>query len=129
MKLKDLQLAVAAIGGAIGWFLGGFDGMLYALIAFSAADYISGVASAVIRREVSSKIGAKGILRKVLIFTLVGIAHMIDRSLLVGGGAIRTSVILFYLSNEGVSLLENAAEIGLPVPDKLKNILAGLKNH
>jgi toxin secretion/phage lysis holin len=128
MKLKDIQLAAAAIGGAIGWFLGGFDGMLYALIAFSAADYVSGVASAVVRHEVSSKIGFKGIIRKVLIFTLVGIAHIIDRSLL-DGGAIRAAVILFYLGNEGVSLLENAAEIGLPIPDKLKNILAGLKNH
>jgi toxin secretion/phage lysis holin len=123
-----IQTALTAIGGFLGWFLGGPDGFLYALIAFVAIDYLTGVACAVIDKKLSSEIGAKGIFKKVLIFTLVGVGHILDTQVLgsSGGGALRTAVIFFYLSNEGVSILENAGHIGLPIPEKLKAVLQQL---
>ena len=120
------KAAFAAIGGFLGWYLGGVDGFLYALIAFVVVDYLTGVMCAVTDKTLSSKIGAKGIVKKVLIFTLVGLGHIIDRQVLGQAQAIRTAVIFFYLSNEGISILENAAALGLPVPDKLKDVLARL---
>ncbi len=125
-----IQLAFAAVGGFLGWFLGGYDGFLYALIAFVAIDYVTGVLCAVIDKELSSEIGAKGIFKKVLIFTLVGVTHILDTQILGStvdsGGVLRTAVIFFYLSNEGVSILENAGHIGLPIPEKLKEVLEQL---
>lgn len=125
--VNTLQLIFAALGGYIGWFLGGFDGFLYALIAFVVIDYITGVMVAVLEKKLSSDIGFKGIFRKVLIFMLVGIGHIIDCYIIEKGGAIRTAVIFFYLSNEGLSILENAALVGLPIPEKLQGILLELK--
>ena len=124
-----MQAAFVAIGGFLGWFLGGPDGFLYALIAFVAVDYLTGVMCAIADRKLSSEVGAKGIFKKVLIFVLVGVGHIIDSQVLVSGGAIRTAVIFFYLSNEGISILENAAHIGLPVPEKLKAVLEQLHNR
>ena len=123
-----IQTALTVIGGFLGWFLGGLDGFLYALVAFVAIDYLTGVICAIIDKELSSEIGAKGIFKKVLIFVLVGIAHILDTQVLgsQNGGALRTAVIFFYLSNEGISILENAGHIGLPIPDKLKAILQQL---
>ncbi len=121
------QTAFAGIGGVVGWYLGGLDGFLYVLIAFVAVDYITGVLRAISERQLSSRIGAKGITKKVAIFLVVGIGHLIDAYLLGTDGAIlRTAVIFFYISNEGISLLENATAIGLPVPEKLKQVLAQL---
>lgn len=120
------QAVIAAIGGWLGWFLGGLDGFLYALIIFVIVDYITGVMVAIINRELSSEIGARGIFKKLLIFILVGIAHIIDSRLIGDGSVIRTAVIFFYLSNEGISLMENASRIGLPIPQKLKDVLAQL---
>ena len=124
-----VQAALAAIGGFLGWFLGGPDGFLYALIAFVAVDYLTGVMCAIADRKLSSEVGAKGIFKKVLIFVLVGVGHIIDSQVLGNGGAIRTAVIFFYLSNEGISILENAAHIGLPVPEKLKAVLEQLHDR
>lgn len=122
-----IQTAFAAVGGTLGWYLGGLDGFLYALIAFMVADYITGVLRAIVEKKLSSRIGAHGIAKKVAIFLVVGIGHLIDTYLLGGTGApLRTAVIFFYIANEGVSLLENATSIGLPVPEKLKDILAQL---
>lgn len=118
----------AAIGGWIGWFLGGSDGLLYALIAFVVMDYITGVMCAVIDQKLSSEIGFKGIFKKVLIFALVGVGNILDVNVIGTGAVVRTAVIFFYISNEGVSLLENAAHIGLPIPGKLKEILAQLND-
>jgi toxin secretion/phage lysis holin len=103
-----VQAVFTAIGGFLGWFLGGLDGFLYALIAFVAIDYVTGVMCAIVDRKLSSEIGAKGIFKKVLIFMLVGVGHIIDSQVLGNGGAVRTAVIFFYLSNEGISILENA---------------------
>ncbi|MDN4186093.1 MAG: phage holin family protein [Dehalococcoides mccartyi] len=121
------QTGFAGLGGLLGWYMGGLDGFLYALIAFIAVDYLTGVLRAVAEKRLSSRIGAKGIAKKVAIFLVVGIGHLADTYLLGGTGApLRTAVIFFYISNEGISLLENTVAIGLPVPDKLKTILAQL---
>ena len=126
---NTIQLAFAAVGGWLGYFLGGCDGLLYALIAFVAIDYITGVMCAISDKTLSSEVGFKGICRKVLIFLLVGIGNIIDVQVLGSPGVLRTAVIFFYLSNEGVSLIENAAHLGLPVPDKLKAVLEQLPDR
>ena len=123
---SGIQIAFTAFGGFLGWFLGGIDGFLYALIAFTVIDYITGVMCAITDKNLSSSIGFKGICRKVLIFTLVGIGNIVDVYVLGQGGVLRTAVIFFYLSNEGVSILENSAHLGLPIPEKLKEVLEQL---
>ena len=124
-----IQLVLAAVGGWLGWFLGGCDGLLYALIAFVVVDYITGIMCAVADKKLSSAVGFKGIFKKVLIFTLVGVGHIIDSQVLGVGSAIRTAVVFFYLSNEGLSILENVVDIGLPVPEKLKAVLEQLRSE
>lgn len=126
---NTIQLAFAAVGGWLGYFLGGCDGLLYALIAFVAIDYITGVMCAISDKTLSSGVGFRGICRKVLIFLLVGIGNIIDVQVLGSPGVLRTAVIFFYLSNEGVSLLENAAHLGLPVPDAIKTVLEQLHDR
>ena len=123
-----IQIAITALGGWLGYFLGGMDGLLIALLVFVILDYLTGVMRAIADHELSSAIGFKGICRKVLIFALVGVGHVLDTHVVGTGSALRSAVICFYLSNEGVSLLENASHLGLPVPDKLKAILSQLHN-
>ena len=131
--MKDIwnwvQMAFVATGGFIGWFLGGMDGLLYALIAFVVIDYVTGVMCAIVDKKLSSNTGFKGIFRKVLIFIMVGVGHIIDSQILGNGSALRTAIIFFYLSNEGLSMLENAGHLGLPIPEKLKEVLAQLHNR
>ncbi len=122
-----IQSVIAAFGGWLGYALGGLDGFLYALIGFMAVDYCTGLMCAIIEKKLSSIIGFRGIFKKVLILVMVGIAHAIDRNIIGTGEGIRTAVLLFYMSNEGVSLLENAARIGLPITEKLTEILAQLR--
>lgn len=126
---NTIQAIFTAIGGWLGYFLGGCDGLLIALIIFVAVDYITGVMCAVADKKLSSEVGFKGICRKVLIFLLVGIANIIDVQVIQTGSVLRTAVIFFYLSNEGVSLTENAAHLGLPVPEKLKAVLEQLHDR
>lgn len=126
---NTIQIIFTAVGGWLGWFLGGCDGLLYALIAFVVIDYITGVMCAVIDHSLSSEVGAKGIFKKVLIFLLVGIGHIIDTQVIGSGSVLRTAVIFFYISNEGVSLVENAAHLGLPIPTKLKDVLEQLHDR
>ena len=126
---NTIQLVFAAVCGWFGYFLGGCDGLLYALIAFVAIDYITGVMCAISDKALSSEVGFRGICRKVLIFLLVGIGNIIDAQVLGSPGVLRTAVIFFYLSNEGVSLLENAAHLGLPVPDAIKTVLEQLHDR
>ena len=126
---NTIQLAFAAVGGWLGYFLGGCDGLLYALLAFVVIDYITGVMYAIADKNLSSEVGFKGICRKVLIFLLVGIANVLDVQVIGTGSVLRTAVIFFYISNEGVSLLENAAHLGLPVPEKIKSVLEQLHDR
>ena len=120
--IDKIEWMFAGLGGFLGWFFGGFDGFL-------VCDYFTGVLAAAIKHELSSEVGFKGIAKKVCIFVLVGIANIIDTQVLQNGSAIRTAVVFFYLANEGLSCLENAAVIGLPVPEKLKEMLAQLKDE
>ena len=124
-----IQLIFSALGGWLGYFLGGCDGLLYTLLAFTAIDYITGVMCAVNDHTLSSEVGFRGICRKVLIFLLVGIANILDVHVIGTGSVLRTAVIFFYISNEGVSLLENAAHLGLPVPEKIKTVLEQLHDR
>ena len=124
-----IQLVFAAIGGWLGWFLGGCDGLLYALIAFVVVDYVTGVMCAVVDKKLSSAVGFRGIFKKVLIFVMVGVGNIIDVQVLGQAGVLRTAVIFFYLSNEGVSMLENAGHLGLPIPAKLKEVLEQLHDR
>ena len=124
-----IQVTFAVVGGRLGYFLGGWDGFLYALLTFVVIDYITGLMCAVLDKKLSSEVGFRGIFKKVLIFSLVAIGHIIYKNVIGDGSVIRTAVIFFYLSNEGVSILENAAHIGLPVPQKLKDILEQLHNR
>ena len=126
---NTIQLVFAAIGGWLGYFLGGCDGLLIALVVVVVVDYLTGVMCAIADHKLSSAVGFKGICRKVLIFLLVGIANILDVQVVGTGSVLRTAVIFFYISNEGVSLVENAAHLGLPVPDKLKNVLEQLHDR
>ncbi len=121
-----VQIVFAGIGGWLGYFLGGCDGLVLALLLFVVMDYITGIMCAVADKKLSSEVGFKGICRKVLIFMLVGIANILDVQVIGTGSVLRTAVIFFYLSNEGISLLENAAHLGLPIPEKLKLVLEQL---
>lgn len=124
----DIQIIFAAFGGVIGGFIGGMDGFLYTLIAFVVIDYVTGIMCAIVEKSLDSEVGARGIFKKVLIFMLVGIANMIDVNVIGQGAILRTAVIFFYLSNEGVSILENAGRLGLPIPSKLRAVLAQLRD-
>ena len=124
-----IQAALAVVGGGLGWFFGELDGFFYALIAFVVIDYLTGVMCAIIDKTLSSNVGFKGIFRKVLIFLLVGIANIIDVQVVGTGAVLRTAVIFFYISNEGVSLLENAGHLGLPIPERVKTVLEQLHDR
>ena len=124
-----IQFVFTAVGGWLGYFLGGCDGLLIALVVFVVVDYLTGVMCAIADHKLSSAVGFKGICRKVLIFVLVGIGNLVDVYVLGEAGVLRTAVIFFYLSNEGVSLLENSAHLGLPIPQKLKSVLEQLHNR
>lgn len=129
MLWNDFRFAVAITGTALSEWLGGFDGLLEALIAFMIIDYLTGIFCAVIEKNLSSSVGFKGIFQKCLIILLVGMANAIDSHILGGSDhLLRTAVIFFYLSNEGISILENAARLGLPIPDKLKDFLTQIKS-
>ncbi|NBI18414.1 holin [Neglecta sp. X4] len=126
---NTVQFVFTAVGGWLGYFLGGCDGLLIALVVFASVDYITGVMCAINDQKLSSEVGFRGICRKVLIFFLVGIANILDVEVIGTGSVLRTAIIFFYLSNEGVSLLENAAHLGLPIPKKLKDVLAQLHDR
>lgn len=128
--MKDIwtiiQWVFASLGCLLGYIFGNLDGFLIALIVFVIADYITGLCSAFIRKKVSSKVGFKGIIKKICIFIVVAIANIIDVNLL-EIPMLRTAVIFFYISNEGISIVENLTILGVPVPKKLKDVLTQIK--
>ncbi len=121
-----MQILFSGLGGFMGYFLGGCDGLIFSLLIFISIDYVTGVMCAIAEKTLSSDVGFKGICRKVLIFLLVGVAHILDLHVVKTGSVLRSAVVFFYLSNEGVSILENAAHLGLPVPKKVKDVLEQL---
>lgn len=125
---KILQTISGAICAVCGFLWGELDGLLYALIAFMTIDYVTGLVVAWIRKELSSEIGFKGIAKKVFILSLVAVGHILDVHVLGGGAVCRSAVIGFYIANEGISILENAGNIGLPLPKKLIDVLQQLKS-
>lgn len=125
----SIQVVFTAVGGWLGWFLGGCDGLMYALVAFVVVDYITGIMCAIVDKKLSSEVGFKGICKKVLVFLLVGVANILDVNIIGSGSVLRTAAIFFYLSNEGVSLLENASHLGLPVPNAIKEVLHQLHDR
>ena len=126
---KLLQTFSAFVCAVCGFLWGRLDGLLYALIAFMVMDYITGLISAYIRKELSSAVGFTGIAKKVFIMALVAVGHILDTHVIGDGAVFRSAVIGFYLANEGISILENAGKIGLPLPKKLIDVLAQLKNE
>src|SRR5699024_3211719 len=124
-----IQLIITAMGGWLGYFLGGCDGLLIALVLFAVVDYLTGIMCAVADKKLSSHVGFKGICRKVLIFLLVGIANIIDVQVIGTGSVIRTAGIFFFLSNEVLSLLEHAAHLELPIAEALKAALAQIHDR
>ncbi len=126
--VHDFKIMLGMLGGVLGWLLGGFDSLAYVLVIFVSIDYSTGVLLAIYERRISSEIGFKGICKKALILTLIALGNLIDQYIICSGSALRTMLIMFYLSNEGISILENAAKIGLPFPQKLKDVLVQLGN-
>ncbi len=127
--LNDCKIIFAFTGGVAGWLFGGFDSLIYALIAFAALDYATGVLLAIREKKLSSEIGFQGICKKVMIFVLVAVGHVIDQYVIGTGSSLRTMLILFYLTNEGISIIENAGAIGLPLPQKLKDAIKQLSQN
>lgn len=124
-----LQTVAASFGAIVGWVLGGCDGFMYALIVMVILDYLTGVMCAILNQQLSSAIGYRGIFKKVSIFIMVAVGHILDRQILGDGSALRTAIIFFYCANEGISLLENAGQIGIPIPQKIKDVLVKLKEQ
>ena len=127
MSKLDFKVMIGEIGAIIGFFIGGADGLIRALIIFAVVDYITGVAAAAIEHKLNSEIGFKGITKKLLLFCIVGVAHVLDLYVIGSGAVCRSAVVLFYIANEGLSIIENSARCGLPIPEKLKIILEQLK--
>lgn len=127
--IDAMKMAWTALGGALGAVLGGLDGFIMTLTIFVVVDYVTGVLVAITRHKLSSEIGFKGIAKKIAIFCLVAVASLIDANIIKEGNVIRMSVIFFYISNEGISILENVSSLGLPVPNKLKAVLEQLKEE
>lgn len=115
------------LGTTITWLFGTWDTAIMVLVTFMALDYLTGIVRAYINKEVSSAVGLKGIAKKAVIFVVLIVAVLLDRLLNTGTWVFRTLICYFYIANEGISLLENCAGLGLPIPDKLKDALAQLK--
>lgn len=133
MSIKSIwvtiQVVITAVGAWLGAFLGGTDSLLYAIVAFTVIDYLTGMLAAINAHKLSSSVGFRGIARKILIFTLIGLAHLLDVHVLGTPGVLRTATIFFYLSNEGISVLENAGLLGLPIPNGLRQALDVIKQR
>lgn len=127
--VEGINVGFGAIGGIVGWLFGGLDGFLYALVVFVIIDYFTGIMAAGVQKKLSSEIGFRGIAKKVTIFLLVALANMLDVNVIKTGSVARTAVVFFYISNEGISILENATVIGLPIPKKLKDMLLQIREE
>ena len=127
MNISYFKGVVVSVGTGLTWFLGSWDMALKVLVCFMVLDHIIGVLRAYFDKKVSSSVGLKGIARKAVIFVVLIVAVLLDRLLNTGNWVFRTLICYFYIANEGISLLENCAGLGLPIPEKLKEALAQLK--
>lgn len=118
-----LKTCCAFFGGALAFFIGDVNGLLYALLAFIVIDYLTGVINAIIKKELSSAIGFKGLFGKICIMVLVGVTNILDMHVTNTPGVLKTAAIMFYIANEGISILENIGSIGVPIPEKIKKVL------
>ena len=123
------EFMIAGFFGILGWFFGGLDGLMKVLLVMIVIDYFSGLSVAWINGTISSSIGFKGITKKCIMLAFVGIAHLMDTIIPDSGGAMRYIVCLFYIANEGKSIIENAGELGVPFPKALKDKFSVLKEH
>lgn len=129
-KFKEIiRLIFTLFGSCLGFFLGDMDIFIYTLLAFVICDYLSGIIRAGFERKLSSKVGFKGIFKKIMIFIIVGIANLCDKNLVQNQAMIRSAIIFFYIANEGLSILENSLAIGLPIPEKLEVLLEQFKEE
>ena len=124
--LKHIQTALVVVGAALGYFVGGLDGFMIVLIVFMVIDYITGVMCAIHDKSVSSKAGFAGICKKILILVMIGMANLLDTYVIQTGSMLRTASLFFYISNEGISVLENMCRLGLRVPKKVRDVLEQL---
>lgn len=122
-----LKSAIIACGAALGVFLGRADGLLITLVILAIADYITGIVSACVNKTLSSRVGFVGIAKKLFMFALVGVANLVDVNVLGGSSVLRGAIICFYIANEALSIIENAGELGLPIPTKLKRLMEQLR--
>ena len=125
--INEIRIFMTAVITGVGWLVGGYDTMMITLLVFMAVDYLSGVMCGITSKKLSSEVGSKGIFKKVMIILLIGMTNLLSISTGVDG--LRYIVISFYLANEGISIIENASQLGLPVPQKVKNVLDQLKNN
>lgn len=121
--MRTFTYFLALVGAAVGYIWGAIDGLFIALVIFITVDYITGVLCAIYEHHLSSGVGFKGIIKKIAILIMVAVANIIDCEILKAGSPCRTSVIFFYVSNEGISILENITRLGVPVPEKLRQML------
>lgn len=129
--MNKIQLIIdstaGTVGAVLGFMYGEAGGLFFALLAFMAMDYITGVVAAAVSKKLSSRVGFRGLAKKIVILVFVSVGHIADMYILGGSTAAMSAVILFYTANEGISIVENAASLGLPVPEKLKTILEQLR--
>jgi len=118
----------AILGALVSFMLGEINGLFYALVAVVALDYITGFMEALIKKQLSSKVGFNGIVKKVFLFVIVMVANIVDAQIIGNGDVLRSATICFFIANEALSILENAGEMGIPLPKKLLAILEQLKN-
>ncbi|MGK0467168.1 MAG: toxin secretion/phage lysis holin [Clostridium sp.] len=126
-KGNSIKTVIAVMGTCLTWLFGVWDTAIIVLIAFMVLDYITGLIKAYVNKEISSDIGLKGIARKSLILIVIIVAVLLDRLLNAGTWLFRTLICYFYIANEGISLLENCAQLGLPIPDRLRDALVQLQ--
>lgn len=127
--LSWLKAAAAALGGIAAYLWGPWDTLIIVLVVCVALDYVTGITKAAILKQLDSAVGFRGLFKKLFIFALVALATMLDRIVPDANGAVRAAVMIFYIANEGLSILENAGEMGLPLPSALKKALAALKKQ
>ena len=128
MERSLLEYLAIAIGAGIGFMYGEPNNMLYAVLALCTFDFLTGLMVACQRHKLSSKVGFHGFFKKMAIFIMISLAHLIDKYIIGAGNTFLTAAMLYYSANEGISIVENCEKLGLPVPKKLKKILQQVKD-